>query len=157
MVFYRGESNTKREIELKTIIEHAENCGSQNQRSFRSNLQVILSPAFLRAYRCVGLLYILFFMSGMFILATYTHTFLEVPYIFALWSRYTVINFHFQFASEQATISIATKQQAIINGSFQLAASLLAPWMLTKMRIRTLFVVSSSFVALSTATGKSQV
>ena len=79
MIFYRGNIvDEESEKELQTIIEHAEKSGSQKKQSFQGNLQIFTSPVFLRPFRCVGLLYILYCMSGMFILATYTHTFLEV-------------------------------------------------------------------------------
>ena len=78
MIFYRGKGHTEREAELKTIIEQAEKSGSKKTLNIRRSFQVIMSPAFLRPFRCVGVLWILFQSSVIPVLSTYAHTFLEV-------------------------------------------------------------------------------
>ena len=78
MIFYRSEIHTGCENELQTIIEHAENRDSKSEFNFRRSLQVIMSPAFLRPYRCVGILFNLYNTSALPVLTIYTHTFLEV-------------------------------------------------------------------------------
>ena len=60
MIFYRSEGHTEREMELQTIVEQAENSNSQSKFNFRRSLEVIMSPTFLRPYKCVGLLSILY-------------------------------------------------------------------------------------------------
>ena len=78
MIFYRGKDNKEWEGELNSIIELAEQSDGQKKNKFSENLKVLMSPDFLRPFRCVGILYFLFNMSGMLIIATYTDTFLEV-------------------------------------------------------------------------------
>ena len=82
MIFYRGK-NRKNSImklshELNTIIELSEQQGGKNKTSFWGNLKVLKSPAFLRPFKCIGILQMLYNMSGFLIISTYTDTFLEV-------------------------------------------------------------------------------
>ena len=78
MIFYQGKDNKEWEAELNSIIELAEQSDGLIKNEFCENLNVLMSPDFLRPFRCVGILYFLFNMSGMLIIATYTDTFLEV-------------------------------------------------------------------------------
>ena len=78
MIFYRGINNCEWEGELHSIIEQAEQSDSENKASFLGHLQVLLSPAFLRPFRCVGILFILHNMAGIMVVNSYTATFLEV-------------------------------------------------------------------------------
>ena len=78
MIFYRGKNNKKWESELHSIIELAKKCCNKKKISLWGNLQVLMSPAFLRPFRCVGILYMIHVMSGFMLVSTYTDTFLEV-------------------------------------------------------------------------------
>ena len=74
--FYRGNNEWEWEGELDSIVKLAEKNDSQN--GFCGNLRVLRSPAFVRPFRCVGILFILYSMSGILIVSTYTDTFFEV-------------------------------------------------------------------------------
>ena len=78
MIFYRGKDNNEREGELNSIIELAEQSDGLKKSRLCENLKVFKSPDFLRPFRCVGVLYFLYNMSGLLMIATYTDTFLEV-------------------------------------------------------------------------------
>ena len=78
MMFYRGKNNVERSDELNSIIEQSEQQGGKKKTSCRGNVQVLMSPAFLRPFKCIGILQMLYNMSGFLIIHTYTDTFLEV-------------------------------------------------------------------------------
>ena len=78
MIFYRGNNNREWEGELDSIIEQAEKSDNMEETSLWGYLQALKSPAFLRPFRCVGVLYMIYNMSGILILVNYTTTFLEV-------------------------------------------------------------------------------
>ena len=78
MIFYRGKDNNEREGELNSIIEQAEQSDGLKKSRSCENLKVLKSPDFLRPFRCVGILYILYNMTSVLIIAKYTDTFLEV-------------------------------------------------------------------------------
>ena len=82
MIFYRGKGHREWERELQSIIEQAEQSDSQNKITIHGILQVLMSPAFLKPFRCIGILEIMYMMSGISLITTYTNTFLEVsnPY-----------------------------------------------------------------------------
>ena len=79
MTFYRGKEFHSREIELQSIVEREAKEASSNPKSnfFGRLLMILKSPAFLRPFKCVGVIYILLNMSGMFIIASYSASFLE--------------------------------------------------------------------------------
>ena len=79
MIFYRGDNNCEWEGELHSIIKQAEQSDIENKASFLGYMRVLLSPAFLRPFRCVGILHMLQNMAGIVVINSYTATFLEVP------------------------------------------------------------------------------
>ena len=83
MIFYRGNNNPEWEVELVSIIEQAEMSDRKDKTSLRVYIQALMSPAFLRPFRCVGVLWMIYNMSGILILINYTATFLEVIHISA--------------------------------------------------------------------------
>ena len=154
MIFYRGKNNKKWDGELQSIIKLAEKCCSKKKNSFWGNLQVLISPAFLRPFRCVGILFILYSMSGILIVSTYTDTFFEVySCLFWLHCFNNLMNVFWQLASKEAKTSIPAEYQAIIHGALELAASLLGPIILTKVHKRTAFILCGALAALSIAVG----
>ena len=78
MAFYRGKDFHSQEIELQSMVENEANRISSNPNpNFCGRLQVLKSPAFLRPFKCVGPIYMLLNMSGIFIIVSYTASFLE--------------------------------------------------------------------------------
>ena len=77
-MFYRGKHNVEWMAELNSIIKQSEQSDGRKKTSCWGNLQILISPAFLRAFKCIGVLAMLYHMSGFLIIHTYTHTFLEV-------------------------------------------------------------------------------
>ena len=78
MAFYRGKEFHSQENELQSIIEREGNeASSPPNKNFFGRLQILKSPAFLRPFKCVGVIYILLNLSGIFIIASYSATFLE--------------------------------------------------------------------------------
>ena len=159
MIFYRGKDNNEREGELNSIIELAEQSDGLKKSRLCENLKVLKSPDFLRPFRCVGILYILYNMTSVPIIAKYTDTFLEVMYIKI--SAYIDISCldidkicSEQLSSVNERTSIPTEQLAIIHGTFKLAASLLGPMIFTKFRKKTAFIMCGTLAALSLAPGK---
>ena len=75
--FYRGKYEKEEEEELQTIME----LDKQNEMSFGGQIQELTSAAFLRPFKCVGVIYLLYALSGIHIIHTYTLTFLEVNLI----------------------------------------------------------------------------
>ena len=158
MKFYRGNDDREWEGELDSIIKLAEKSDesdSQNKISVCGNLQVLSSSAFLRPFRCVGILFILYNMSGILTLTgTYTDTFFEVySCLFWLHCFNNLMNVFWQLASKEAKTSIPAEYQAIIHGALELAASLLGPIILTKVHKRTAFILCGALAALSMAVG----
>ena len=78
MTFFRGKNNGKWKDELHSIIELAKQYDCQRKTNFWGFLQIPMSPAFLRPFRCIGILQMLHNMAGFLIISTYTDTFLEV-------------------------------------------------------------------------------
>ena len=78
MKFYRGNNEREWEDELDSIMKLAEEKDTPNKISFCGNLKVLRSPTFLRPFRCAGILFMLYSMSGIMIVSTYTDTFFEV-------------------------------------------------------------------------------
>ena len=76
MMFYRGKDENNWESELQSIIEMAKH-GYSKQINV-SHLHFLMSPDFLKPFRCVGILNMMFSVSGMFTISTYTDTFMEV-------------------------------------------------------------------------------
>ena len=72
MIFYRGKNRKN------SIMIPSEQGNSKKNISFWGNLQVLKSPAFLKPFKCIGILQMLYNMSGFLIISTYTNTFLEV-------------------------------------------------------------------------------
>ena len=61
--------------------------------------------------------------------------------------------FFLQLASAHTKTSIPPEHQAIIHGSFKLAASCLAPIIFAKMPKRIAFIICGALAAMSMATG----
>ena len=78
MIFYRGKDIGKWEDELDAIIDLAKQRDKQRTTNFWGCLQVLMSPDFLRPFRCIGILQMLYNMAGFLIISSYTDTFLEV-------------------------------------------------------------------------------
>ena len=78
-MFYRGKDEGNWEKELQYIIDVAENRSRKvNTVSHCSHLQFVTSSDFLIPLRCVGILYMMFSVSGIYTIGTYTDTFMEV-------------------------------------------------------------------------------
>ena len=78
MAFYRGKEFHSQEIELQSIVESEANRASSNPNPhFCGRFEILKSPAFLRPFKCVGLIYILMNLSGISIIDTYSASFLE--------------------------------------------------------------------------------
>ena len=78
MAFYRGKEFHSQEIELQSIVEREANRASSNPNPhFCGRLQILKSPAFLRPFKCVGLIYMLTSLSGIPIIRGYSASFLE--------------------------------------------------------------------------------
>ena len=78
-MFYRGEDEGNWEKELQYIIDVAENRSRKvNTVSYCSHLQFVTSSDFLVPLRSVGILYMMFSVSGIYTIGTYTDTFMEV-------------------------------------------------------------------------------
>ena len=79
IMFYRGKDEGNWEKELQYIIDVAENRSRKvNTVSHCSHLQFVTSSDFLIPLRCVGILYMMFSVSGIYTIGTYTDTFMEV-------------------------------------------------------------------------------
>ena len=78
-MFYRGKDEGNWEKELQYIIYVAENRSRKvNTVSHRSHLEFVTSSDFLIPLKCVGILYMMFSVSGIYTIGTYTDTFMEV-------------------------------------------------------------------------------
>ena len=77
MAFYRGKEFHSQEIELQSIVESEANRDSNRNPHFWGRLQILKSPAFLRPFKCVGVIYALQGMSGIKIILGYSASFLE--------------------------------------------------------------------------------
>ena len=78
MAFYRGKEVHSQEIELQSIVKSEANRASSNPNPhFCGKLQKLKSPAFLRPFKCVGVIVALSSMSGIMIISSYTASFLE--------------------------------------------------------------------------------
>ena len=52
----------------------------------KDHLKILTSSAFLRPFSCVGIIYILYNLSGIIIISTYTLTFLEAcGFTYEIW------------------------------------------------------------------------
>ena len=79
MMFYHGKDEEKWEKELQFIIDSAENRSRKiNIDSQCSHLHFLVSSDFLVPLRCVGISYMMFSVSGIYTIGTYTDTFMEV-------------------------------------------------------------------------------
>ena len=76
MAFYRGKKFDSQEIELKSIIDEA-SASTTQKPNFVGRLQMLKSLAFLRPFRCVGVICMLHASSGIFIFLSYSASFLE--------------------------------------------------------------------------------
>ena len=83
MIFYRGKGFQGLENELQSIIELEVDKESSGiaKPGFMGRLQILKSPAFLKPFKCVGVIFLLMNMSGIYIIFSYTATFLEVCHI----------------------------------------------------------------------------
>ena len=80
IIFYRGNKQQDWEEELQSIIQHAEKTKHHDNVGFQGKLKILVSPSFLKPFRCAGILSMLLNASGIFIISRYTDTFLEVLY-----------------------------------------------------------------------------
>ena len=76
MMFYRGNNERRWEREFQSIIEMAE--GRFKKVDKEKHVLFLLSVDFLRAFKCVGILRMMFSLSGIYTINTYTDTFMEV-------------------------------------------------------------------------------
>ena len=110
----------EQEEELQSIME----LDKQNEMSYGGQMQELTSAAFLRPFKCVGVIYLLYALSGVHIIHTYTLTFLEVNLILysepELQSKVIVFP---QEASGQNMNFLSPHDAAIALGTFKLAAS----------------------------------
>ena len=78
MAFYRGGEGPSQKEEVDKIIEkEATEASSTPNSSFSNRLVVLKSAAFLRPFKCVGVIIILCSMSGISTLPIYTASFFE--------------------------------------------------------------------------------
>ena len=78
MAFYRGKFEKEQEEELKSIMELAKQSDVAKEINVCGHLRALTSTAFLKPFQCVGVIYLLYALSGIHIIHTYTLTFLEV-------------------------------------------------------------------------------
>ena len=79
MMFYHSKDEENCEKELQFIIDIAENRSRKvNTDRQCSHLHFLVSSEFLMPLRCVGILYMMFSVSGIYTIGTYTDTFMEV-------------------------------------------------------------------------------
>ena len=76
MMFYRGNNARRWEREFQSIIEMAEDRFKKIDKE--RHVHFLLSVDFLRAFKCVGILRMMFSLSGIYTINTYTDTFMEV-------------------------------------------------------------------------------
>ena len=77
MAFYRGNDYMSQEFELQSILGQ-ETMEASSISNFSGRVNVLRSHAFWRPFKCVGVIYILLNMSGIFIILGYSASFLEV-------------------------------------------------------------------------------
>ena len=79
IAFYRGKECRFKEDELQAIIEkEANEPSSKSNLHFWGRLTILKSQAFLRPFICAGVLFILNNMTGIFIIVTFSASFLKV-------------------------------------------------------------------------------
>ena len=76
MLFYRGNNVRGWESEFQSIIEMAEDRFMKIDKE--RHVPLLLSDDFLRPFKCVGILRMMFSLSGIYTINTYTDTFMEV-------------------------------------------------------------------------------
>ena len=81
-MFYRGKDKSNWEREMQSITELAENIFNKNVKNYDDSLfghlHFLKSPDFLRSFRCVGILTMVYSVCGIYTISTYTDTFMEV-------------------------------------------------------------------------------
>ena len=156
MAFYSGKESHSQEIELQSIVEREANRASSNPNPhFCGRLQTLKSPAFLRPFKCIGLIYILNSMSAIPIIRSYSASFLEAWQHSYMWlsAAELILIFKTQAASGE-NFAIPPQKQAIFLGASIFLASLIAPFILMKVPKKMLFIVSGSIASLSQAASK---
>ena len=79
MAFYRGEECCFKEDELQAIMEkEANEPSSTSNLHFWGRLTILKSQAFLRPFMCAGVIFILNNLTGIFIIVTFSASFLKV-------------------------------------------------------------------------------
>ena len=79
MAFYRGKECCHKENELQAIMEkEANEISSTTNLDFFGRLTILKSQAFLRPFKCAGVIFILNNMTGIFIILTFSASFLKV-------------------------------------------------------------------------------
>ena len=79
IAFYRGKECCFKEDELQAIMEkEANEPSSKSNLHFWGRLTILKSQAFLRPFICAGVLFILNNMTGIFIIVTFSASFLKV-------------------------------------------------------------------------------
>ena len=84
MVFYRGIYEREQEEELESIMVLAKQNDAAKGMRVGDHLCALTSAGFLRPFQCVGVLYLLYALSGVHIISNYTLTFLEVSLLMLL-------------------------------------------------------------------------
>ena len=75
--FYRGDIDDDQKEEFESIMELAHNNDVPSKVNILGQLHFLTSSAFLRPFRCVGIIYMLSQLSGLLIINVYTLTYLE--------------------------------------------------------------------------------
>ena len=128
LAYYRGGESVQVRKELQEIIRAKDSKGSQSNRSF---LSIVTSGEFWRPFSCVGVLFILFRLSGFSILSHYTAPFLE-----------------------RARINVDPLVGAVIIGIFRVVSSIIAFAIFSATSKRTAFIVGGIMSIFGMLTGQ---
>ena len=143
-------------------MELAHNNDVPSKVNILGQLHFLTSSAFLRPFRCVGIIYMLSQLSGLLIINVYTLTYLEgqpynysciLSFITTLLYILAKIIIFLQAASGNIVDFLSPKEGAIALGTFELVASLLGPLLAIKVPKKSLFIMSGALISLSLVTG----
>ncbi len=139
MSFFHGPDFSELDSELAAIIEakelkdktandFAESNGEKRQ--FLRAASELMSGVFLRPFSCIGVIYIIYELSGFEVVTAYAQTFFE-----------------------KTGVQLDPSLAAIVSGSFRLLSSLLAPIVLLKAPKKPLFLICGTLSAVGMASG----
>jgi hypothetical protein len=143
MAFFRGPNFSDLDNEFVDITEAKERKrknssiingnggvgGSDNQPLIHTASK-LMSRAFFRPFSCVGIIYIVYELSGFEVVTAYAQNFFE-----------------------KAGVELDPSLAAIFSGSFRLVASMTAPLVLMRVPKKNLFVACGTLSAIGMASG----